>query len=206
MGGHDPYSSSKACSELVTAAYRRSFLAPRGVHIATARAGNVIGGGDWAADRLIPDFLRALDKRQTLVVRSPHSTRPWQHVLEPLSGYLLLAKRLLTDGTQFAEAWNFGPHVSDSQSVQWIVNHLCQRTHGATWRAETASQSHEAISLTLDSSKALRQLGWQPRWTLATALKHTLDWHIEWRSGQDMQFVSLKQISAYSNEKSRVES
>ena len=131
LGGHDPYSSSKGCSELVTAAYRRSFLAPNNIHVATARAGNVIGGGDWAADRLIPDFLRALDQHQTVVIRSPHATRPWQHVLEPVSGYMVLAEKLFTHGQQFAQAWNFGSHVQDTQSVQWIVEHLCSQTPGA---------------------------------------------------------------------------
>ena len=198
MGGHDPYSGSKGCAELVTATYRRSFLSSSGIHVATARAGNVIGGGDWATDRLIPDFLRALDSQQTLVIRSPNSIRPWQHVLEPISGYLLLGEALLVHGSAFAEAWNFGPNLSDSQTVQWIVKHLCDLTPDAKWQLAAGPQPHEAHTLTLDITKARSRLGWQPRWILATALQHILDWHKEWRAGQDMQSVSLKQIREYS--------
>lgn len=199
MGGHDPYSSSKGCAELLTASYRRSFLAMRGVHVASARAGNVIGGGDWAADRLIPDFLRALDCQQTLVIRSPNSIRPWQHVLEPICGYLLLGEALLAHGSAFAEAWNFGPNLSDNQSVQWIVKHMCELTPDAKWQMAAGPQPHEAQTLTLDITKARSRLGWQPRWMLATALQHTIDWHRGWRAGQDMQSVSLKQIREYSS-------
>ena len=198
MGGHDPYSSSKACSELVTSAYRRSFLAPKGIHVASARAGNVIGGGDWAADRLIPDFLRALDQQQPLVIRSPHATRPWQHVLEPVSGYMMLAEKLFTHGEKFAQAWNFGPRLDDSKSVQWIVEHLCAAIPGASWSSETAQQPHEAHTLTLDSTKAKKQLGWQPKWNLTDALRHTLDWHSAWKQDKNLHFVSLAQINEYS--------
>ncbi|WP_287601788.1 CDP-glucose 4,6-dehydratase [Thiothrix sp.] len=197
MGGHDSYSSSKACSELVTAAYRRSFLEPAGVYLASARAGNVIGGGDWAADRLIPDFLRALDAGQTLSIRSPHATRPWQHVLEPLAGYLLLAERLYTDGAPFAEAWNFGPEEADARPVQWIVEHLCQQVPDATWQCDKNPQPHEANTLRLDSSKAKAKLNWLPRWNLPTALTHTLDWHQAWKQGADMTHKSLGQIGGY---------
>jgi len=199
MGGHDPYSSSKACSELVTSAYRRSFLAPNGTHVASARAGNVIGGGDWAADRLIPDFLRALDQQQPLVIRSPHATRPWQHVLEPVSGYMMLAEKLFTHGEKFAQAWNFGPRLEDSKSVQWIVEHLCAAIPGASWRGETEQQSHEAHTLTLDSTKAHEQLGWQPKWNISDALRNTLEWHNAWKQEKDLQSVSLTQIKKYSN-------
>ena len=130
MGGFDPYSSSKGCAELITAAYRRSFLESAGIHVATGRAGNVIGGGDWAADRLLPDVLRALGAGETVTIRSPMATRPWQHVLEPLSGYLMLAEKLYTEGSAYATAWNFGPVQADSHTVQWIVEALCSRVPG----------------------------------------------------------------------------
>lgn len=194
MGGHDPYSSSKGCSELVATAYRRSFLDSAGIYLATARAGNVIGGGDWAVDRLIPDFLRALDSGQGLTIRSPSAVRPWQHVLEPLSGYLMLAERLYKEGKAFAEAWNFGPDESDARPVGWIVDHLCKETPGSVWRCDTAPQPHEAHYLKLDSSKAKARLGWRPRWNLEFALGRTLAWHRAWKSGADMVAASLAQI------------
>jgi CDP-glucose 4,6-dehydratase len=197
MGGHDPYSSSKGCAELVTAAYRSSFLNSAGIYVASARAGNVIGGGDWAADRLIPDFLRALDSGNKLAIRSPGAVRPWQHVLEPLSGYLTIAEKLFTEGKTYAEAWNFGPEPTDAQTVQWIVEYLCQRVPGATWQCDTLTQLHEANTLKLDSAKAKTRLNWQPRWNLKEALGHTLDWHKAWKSGADMSFTSLKQIHNY---------
>jgi CDP-glucose 4,6-dehydratase len=197
MGGADPYSSSKACSELVTAAYRASFLDAAGIHLASARAGNVIGGGDWAADRLIPDFLRALDAKRTLNIRSPLATRPWQHVLEPLAGYLLLAEKLHAEGAEYAEGWNFGPDENDAKPVGWIVETLCGKTPDASWQCDTAPQPHEANTLKLDSSKAKSRLGWQPRWNLPRALDQTLAWHHAWRAGEDMAAISLSQIQAY---------
>lgn len=197
MGGFDPYSSSKACSELVTAAYRRSFLEPAGIHLASARSGNVIGGGDWADDRLVPDFLRALDAGQTFAIRSPLATRPWQHVLEPLSGYLMLAEKLFTVGQNFAEAWNFGPEASDAKPVQWIVEYLCSQVPHAVWKCDAAPQPHEANMLKLDSSKAKGELGWRPRWNLQTALGLTLAWHQAWKNGADMAVISVQQIRAY---------
>ncbi len=197
LGGYDPYSSSKACSELVTSAYRRSFLAGQGVALASARAGNVIGGGDWSADRLLPDFLRAIDAGQTLTIRYPHAIRPWQHVLEPLSGYLQLAERLYSDNTAFAEAWNFGPEEADSRPVEWLVDSLCARVPGASWQLEEAPQLHEAGTLKLDSGKAKQRLKWRPRWGLDQALMHTVDWHLAWRNGTDMCEFSLQQIAAY---------
>lgn len=197
MGGFDPYSSSKACSELVTAAYRRSFLESAGIHLASARAGNVIGGGDWADDRLVPDFLRALDARQTLTIRSPLATRPWQHVLEPLSGYLTLAEKLFTLGPSFAEAWNFGPEETDARPVQWIVEYLCNQVPDAAWQCDATPQPHEANTLKLDSSKAKAQLGWHPRWNLEYALGMTLAWHQAWKRGSDMAATSVRQIHEY---------
>ncbi len=197
MGGFDPYSSSKACSELVTAAYRRSFLEPAGIPVASARAGNVIGGGDWAADRLVPDFLRALDAGQTLNVRSPQATRPWQHVLEPLSGYLILAERLSTEGQSYAEAWNFGPEEAGARPVQWMVEYLCSQLPHAAWQCDTSPQPHEANTLKLDNSKAYTRLGWRPRWQLQTTLAMTLAWHQAWKQGADMAATSVQQIQEY---------
>ena len=197
MGGFDPYSSSKACAELVTAAYRRSFLESAGVALASARAGNVIGGGDWAEDRLIPDFLRAMDAGSTLKIRSPSSTRPWQHVLEPLSGYLMLAKRLYAHGAEFAEGWNFGPCDDDARPVSWIVERLAEMRNDVHWQCDESQQPHEANYLKLDSSKARSRLYWLPRWRLHAALQKTLDWHQAWRRGEDMHAVTLEQINQY---------
>ena len=197
MGGFDPYSSSKGCAELVTSAYRQSFLAPAGIALASARAGNVIGGGDWAADRLIPDFLRAMDAAETLNIRSPQSTRPWQHVLEPLSGYLTLAERLYADGQTFAEGWNFGPSDEDARPVRWIVERMAEMREDVRWQCDETPQPHEANYLKLDSSKAHGRLGWQPRWRLKTALQKTLDWHKAWRNGEDMRQVTLAQVAGY---------
>jgi CDP-glucose 4,6-dehydratase len=199
LGGHDPYSSSKACSELVTAAYRRSFLDATGVAVASARAGNVIGGGDWAADRLLPDFFRAIDAGAELQIRWPHAIRPWQHVLEPLSGYLLLAERLFTEQATFAEAWNFGSADEDARPVRWIAERLVSATPGAAWRFDATPQPYEASHLKLDSCKARARLGWRPRWQLATALDKTLEWHAAWRRGEDMCAVTLAQITEYAN-------
>jgi CDP-glucose 4,6-dehydratase len=197
LGGYDPYSSSKACAELVVATYRRSFFDAVGIGLATARAGNVIGGGDWATDRLLPDFLRALDAGETLLIRSPSATRPWQHVLEPLTGYLTLAEKLYSEGGAFAEAWNFGPSEEDARTVQWIVESLCRSLEGASYQFEDAPQQHEATMLRLDSSKARARLNWQARWSLETALTKTLQWHEAWRQGHDMIDVSLGQIHGY---------
>jgi CDP-glucose 4,6-dehydratase len=203
LGGHDPYSSSKACAELVSAAYRNSFLAASGVALATARAGNVIGGGDWAADRLLPDFLRALDAGKTLTIRSPGAIRPWQHVLEPLSGYLALAEALVASGAQAADAWNFGPGDDDARPVGWILDHLAARVPELRWQCDASPQPHEANYLKLDSSKARAQLGWAPRWRLDTALDMTVAWHRAWRQGDDMRALSLAQIAEYADGSAR---
>ena len=197
MGGVDPYSSSKGCAELVTSAYRQSFFEPAGIALASARAGNVIGGGDWAADRLIPDFLRAMDAGETLNIRSPQAVRPWQHVLEPLSGYLMLAEQLYSNGTSFAEGWNFGPSDDDSRTVSWIIEQMAEMRKNINWQCDEEPQLHEANSLKLDSSKARGQLNWQPRWRLQTALQKTLEWHEAWRNAEDMRAVSLAQINDY---------
>jgi CDP-glucose 4,6-dehydratase len=199
LGGHDPYSASKACAEIAATAYRNSFLADANIHLASVRAGNVIGGGDWAIDRLVPDFLRALDAGETLTIRSPNAIRPWQHVLESLSGYLLLAEKLYTEGSAFAEAWNFGPNEEDAKPVSWIVDHLCAQSPGAKWQSEDTERLHEAGLLKLDSSKAKAKLGWAPRWKLEEALKKTMDWHQAWREKEDMAKTTSAQIQAYTN-------
>jgi CDP-glucose 4,6-dehydratase len=200
MGGHDPYSSSKGCAELVSSAYRNSFLKAAGIAMATARAGNVIGGGDWAEDRLVPDILRALEQGRPVPIRNPHAVRPWQHVLEPLSGYLQLAERLYDFGQSDAEAWNFGPRDEDCRSVQWIVERLCAEWgQGASWNAQPGDHPHEASFLKLDISKARQRLHWMPRWSLETALAHVVEWHRAWLKGGDVRALCLEQISRYAS-------
>jgi len=203
MGGFDPYSSSKGCAELVTAAYRNSFFnsskhSEHQVALATARAGNVIGGGDWAEDRLIPDILRAIEASQSVNIRNPHATRPWQHVLEPLSGYLALAEKLYTQGAAFAEAFNFGPAEEDAKPVQWIVERLTQQWgDGANWKLDQAEHPHEAHYLKLDCSKAKMRLDWRPRWALGQTLENIIVWHKAHQRGDDMRELSLRQIAAF---------
>lgn len=198
MGGRDPYSSSKGCVELVSAAYRKSFFQEADIAMATARAGNVIGGGDWSPDRLVPDILSALEKNKPVLIRNPQAIRPWQHVLEPLSGYLLLAERLYLNGQLDAEAWNFGPRDEDARSVQWVAEHLCEHWgHGATWSLQPGDHPHEANFLKLDVSKARQRLQWKPRWPLEVALKKITEWHQASLSGQDMRAVCLNQIKQY---------
>ena len=198
MGGHDPYSNSKGCAELVSSAWRRSFFQQGGPALATARSGNVIGGGDWATDRLVPDILHAFENNEPALIRNPHSTRPWQHVLEPLSGYLALAQRLWHEGAAFAEAWNLGPRDEDARPVQWIVERLAQQWGGdARWQLDGAAHPHEAHFLKLDISKARARLGWQPRWRLAEALEHIVTWHRAWLAGADVRALCLRQIDQY---------
>jgi CDP-glucose 4,6-dehydratase len=197
MGGHDPYSCSKGCAELVTAAYRRSFLAGLGVAVATARAGNVVGGGDFAEDRLIPDFLRAIDRGEELVIRSPGATRPWQHVMGPVEGYVLLAERLHARGEEFAGGWNFGPPRADARPVRQVVERLCEQFDGARWRIDASPQPYEAGFLSLESAKAKGELGWSPRWGIDEAIRRTADWHRAWRAGHDMQAFTLGQAAAH---------
>jgi CDP-glucose 4,6-dehydratase len=198
MGGHDPYSNSKGCAELVTAAYRSSFLQQQGIAVATARAGNVIGGGDWAADRLVPDILKAFEQNQPVQIRNPHSTRPWQHVLEPLSGYLTLAEHLYFQGQAYSEGWNFGPLDEDARPVQWIVEHLASSWgNGASWQQDAGQHPHEANYLKLDISKAKARLGWKPSWSLDTALQHITQWHRAWLLKKDVKKLCLDQIQQY---------
>ncbi len=205
MGGHDPYSNSKGCAELVTSAYRHSFFpvqkyATHHIAIASARAGNVIGGGDWSEDRLIPDAIRAMEAQQTLIIRHPHATRPWQHVLEPLSGYLVLAQSLYEQGTRFDGSWNFGPRDDDTRSVQEILNLLIQKWGSAMrWAQAQTEQPHEAHFLKLDCSKARQYLGWVPRWSLEQAIENITQWQQAYQQKLNMHAVSLKQIEAYQN-------
>jgi CDP-glucose 4,6-dehydratase len=205
LGGYDPYSNSKACSELVTVAYRNSFFnlehhQGHALALATARAGNVIGGGDWATDRLIPDCIRALLKGEPVIIRSPSAIRPWQHVLEPLSGYLTLAQKLYESGLEYSGGWNFGPADSDAKPVEWVVSHLCSKwERGATYRIDQRPQPHEANHLKLDCSKAKNYLGWVPKWDLEQALTKTIEWVKAYADGVDLNETSLHQIRAYFN-------
>ena len=200
MGGHDPYSSSKGCAELVTSAYRRSFFRSEGTaSLASARAGNVIGGGDWAEDRLIPDILRAFDKSEPVVIRNPLSTRPWQHVLEPLSGYLVLAQELFLNGDNFAEGWNFGPKEEDCKPVSWILDKMVTYWgNNASWILDKNNNPHEAGFLKLDCSKASNRLKWNPKWNLQFTLKSIVDWHQLYSNGGDLKKQCLKEINTYS--------
>ncbi|MDD3328283.1 MAG: CDP-glucose 4,6-dehydratase [Zoogloea sp.] len=198
MGGHDPYSASKGCTELIVASYRRSFLAAQGIALASARAGNVIGGGDWTASRLVPDVLAAFARGEPVTLRNPGAIRPWQHVLDPLSGYLSLAERLVGEGAAFAEGWNFGPSDRDAKTVAWVVEALASAWGpDARWAATAEPQVHEAQLLKLDCSKARARLGWQPRWSAETALARSLDWYQAWQKGADMHAYTLNEIAAF---------
>lgn len=201
MGGFDPYSSSKGCSELVTSAYRRSFFGSgSSVALASARAGNVIGGGDWAEDRLIPDAIRAFDASLPLVIRNPLATRPWQHVLEPIFGYLTLAEMLYKNGNEFAEGWNFGPYDVDVVSVEHILNYLVSKWHeSVTWTLDENQQPHEAQLLKLDISKATTRLNWKPIWSLEKTLSSIIDWYKLYSEGVDIEDVTINQINEFEN-------
>ncbi|BBI32705.1 CDP-glucose 4,6-dehydratase [Cohnella abietis] len=203
LGGFDPYSNSKACAELATSMFRDSYFNPKdyashGLSIATARAGNVIGGGDWSEDRIIPDCIRALMEGNKLPIRNPVATRPWQHVLEPLQGYLLLVEQMVERGTKFGEAWNFGPNDDGVKSVEWLVKKI-----GTLWGVNDfyelaeGSNPHEATNLSLDSSKARRALGWQPIWSVERALEKTVEWFQAYQQQSDMKAVCLEQLEAY---------
>ena len=203
LGGYDPYSNSKACSELITSAYRSSFFNPanfaqHGVAIGSGRAGNVIGGGDWAKDRLIPDLMQAFMRRDVPPIRSPHAVRPWQHVMEPLSGYLLLCERLWRDGVAAGEGWNFGPTQEDAKPVSWIADRLVELWgESAAWRIDSAPGPHETSYLYLDTAKAASRLGYHPRWRLGDALSTIVDWYRTYRNGDDLRAITLAQISAF---------
>jgi CDP-glucose 4,6-dehydratase len=200
MGGYDPYSSSKGCAELVTSAYRRSFFNSinNKNFIASARAGNVIGGGDWSSDRLIPDAIRAFQANHALVIRNPRATRPWQHVLEPLSGYLVLAQSLFENGKVFSSGWNFGPDESDTRSVQEVIELFIKLWgHEASWKQDPSAHPHEAHLLSLSCLKSKTKLNWQPSWNLETALEKIVDWHHALAKGDDMRALTKKQIEDY---------
>ena len=202
MGGRDPYSSSKGCAELVAAAYRASYFSSAGARaaVATVRAGNVIGGGDWTIDRLVPDVMRAITEGRPMVIRNPGAIRPWQHVLEPLGGYLILAEHLCDRGAEYAEAWNFGPRDEDCSTVGWIVAQLAEQWgEGLRWEVEGGAQPHEARYLKVDSSKARARLGWKPRWDLGTALRAIVRWHKAHLGGADMRGLVLDQVREYTS-------
>ncbi len=199
MGGHDPYSSSKGCAELVISAYKRSFFnSENSASLASARAGNVIGGGDWSEDRLIPDILRAFEKSEPVIIRNPLSTRPWQHVLEPISGYLVLAENLYNHGDAFAEGWNFGPKDEDCKPVNWILDRMVDNWGSdASWKLDKNNNPHEADFLKLDCSKAANRLKWQPKWDLKEALKMIVDWHQNYLNGKELKEECLNEIQKF---------
>jgi len=203
MGGHDPYSNSKGCAELVTSAYRQSYFSPdtystHQVAIASARAGNVIGGGDWSEDRLIPDAIKAFEAKETLMIRNPLATRPWQHVLDSLSGYLVLVQALYSEGVRFDGGWNFGPRDEGARPVREVIELLIQNWGSvASWAEDKREQPHEAHSLMLDCSKARQYLGWATRMSLEQAIESITQWHHAYQQKIDMHEMSLIQIARY---------
>lgn len=205
MGGYDPYSNSKGCSELVTSSFRYSFFNPNkyekhGVALASARAGNVIGGGDWAEDRLIPDFFRAITNRKKIKIRSPYAIRPWQHVLEPLTGYLMLGEKLFAEGATYAQAWNFGPDDRDAKDVEWIINRICKLWgNNAKFEIDNMPQLHEANYLKLDCSKAMAELKWYPKWNIQQTLQNIVSWNKAYINGKNMRNICYQQIKEYFN-------
>ncbi len=203
MGGYDPYSSSKGCAELIASSYRRSFLQEQGVGIASVRAGNVIGGGDWANDRLIPDILKSFEKNESVIIRNPKATRPWQHVLEPLSGYLILAEKLYKNQDKYAEGWNFGPNEKDIKPVDWILDKMISKWPDSNWKLDRNSNPHEAGFLKLDISKAKSRLGWSPIWKLEHTLDKIISWQRSWLNEEDMQIVCLAEINEYMRDMNR---
>jgi len=200
MGGYDPYSSSKGCAELIISSYRRSFFDLNEVGLASARAGNVIGGGDWADQRLVPDTLRAFEKNEPVVIRNPNSIRPWQHVLEPLNGYLILVERLFENPMNFSEAWNFGPEQEGDREVSWILNKIVEEWDGQSWTfVDERNKFHEANYLKLDISKAKELLGWKPIWSLEYSIKRIVKWHKAWLNGENMLIHCEDEIEHYMN-------
>lgn len=205
VGGYDPYSSSKGCAELIISAYRNSFFPTEEyqhhkVAVASTRAGNVIGGGDWARDRLIPDFMTAIMEDRPAIIRSPSAVRPWMHVLEPLNGYLRLAEQLWAHGPKFAQAWNFGPNSEDTKTVLWLVEHLTRFWgEGARWKLDSVQHPHESRFLKLDCSKAQSLLGWSAKLRLSTALEWTVEWYQSYQQNKDMRALTEEQIIRFEN-------
>lgn len=201
LGGHDPYSNSKACAELVTSAFRHSyFYGDSPIALASVRAGNVIGGGDWASDRLIPDIVQACIDKKPVILRNPESTRPWQHVLEPLGGYLLLAEKLHNAPKNYATGWNFGPDDIDAKPVRWITDFIFKQwPHPDTWQQDKDRHPHEAHYLKLDCSKAKNELNWQPRWNIEKGLTETVNWYKAWQANENMRDITLQQIDRFIN-------
>lgn len=204
LGGYDPYSSSKACAELVTSAYRNSFFKSKekqifnSIALATARSGNVIGGGDWAVDRLVPDILRSFSQGEPVSIRNPQSTRPWQHVLESLRGYLILSEHLFNFGAEYAEAFNFGPREEDVKTVEWVVSKIAEKWgEDKTWNKDIAENPHEANLLMLDISKAANKLNWHPILSLENALELTIEWNRNYNNGKNAQEITTTQIMYY---------
>lgn len=198
MGGYDPYSASKGCAELAVGAYRRSYFHGGIPAMATVRAGNVIGGGDWSVDRIVPDIMRAVSRGETVRVRNPNAVRPWQHVCEPLHGYMLLAEQLYANGDKYAEAWNFGPDDEGARTVSWLVDHICRKWGaGVGWRYDEGHHPHEANYLKLDCSKAKVMLGWRPRLNIATSLDWTVEWYRDSINGADTRALTKQQIVRY---------
>lgn len=198
MGGSDPYSSSKGCAELVTSAFMQSFFKQKKIGIASVRAGNVIGGGDWAEDRLIPDILRAFELNESVIIRNPKATRPWQHVLEPLSGYLLLAENLYNHPSKYSEGWNFGPNFEDVKSVDEIVDFMSNLWPNSSWKLDESENPHEANLLKLDISKVKSKLKWQPTWNLETSLHKIVKWHKVWlNNNTSMQDICMEEINQF---------
>lgn len=203
LGGRDPYSSSKACAEIITSAFRHSFFTSKengnsGLHLASARAGNVIGGGDWAADRLIPDLIRAFSGNEPVKIRNPKAIRPWQHVLEPVSGYLKLAEKLWREHAPYADAWNFGPSIKGAKPVEWITQYIANSWgNGAKWELDEAEHHYESPCLKLNSAKSRLRLGWSPLLTIRETLDWTVSWYKRFYSGEDARAITLEQLYAF---------
>ena len=206
MGGYDPYSSSKGCAELVSSAYRNSYFQESNVALATARAGNVIGGGDWSSNRIVPDAIRAFIDNKTLLVRNPKAVRPWQHVLEPLSGYLVLCQQLFNNPSNYSEAWNFGPNDEDAQPVSFLVDIMANIWgNGASWHQDDSKQPHEAFYLKLDCSKTRSLLKHKPVWSLEKTLNETVEWYKAWHNKKNMREFTICQIDTYQQEQIKYE-